>query len=96
MTCECKRDIEQKLLERFVDQTPGRGHKVELQGYGFAVVGNTMIVMPSTSYEAVALVPLKKGGEKSKKITGLMAFTFCPFCGVRVRDDAAHGKGGQG
>lgn len=87
MTCDCKQDIEQKLLERFVEQSPGRDHKVELQGYGMAVVGNTLAIMPYMNYEASAVVPRKAGGEKPKKITGLMSFTFCPFCGTKVRDE---------
>ena len=80
--CDCKKDIEAKLLERFVEQTPAaEGHKVKLQGYGliFGAAASERAYMP---IEATASHLLKKGGMKSKTTKQNMFFNFCPFCGV--------------
>jgi hypothetical protein len=83
--CDCKSDIEAKLTERFAQKEPkGRGHQVELQGYGMVIIDNTAKVLPCMTYEAFAYMPLVKGGERPKKSTGSMFFTYCPFCGERV------------
>lgn len=83
--CDCKKDLEAKLTERYQAQEPtGRDHKVTLQGYGFALVGNTMQLRGYLPYQTFARVQMKKGGEKPKKTTGSMFFSFCPFCGEKV------------
>lgn len=86
MTCNCKTDLEAKLTERFKEATPdARDHKVTLQGYGFGIRDNTMVMQPYMNYEGFSYVPLKKGGEKPKKVTGSMIFSYCPFCGVNLK-----------
>ena len=85
MTCDCKTELEAKLTERFKAASPdSRDHKVTLEGYGFGIRDNTMVLQPYMNYKAFAFTPLKKGGEKPKKTIGNMVFTFCPFCGVRL------------
>lgn len=92
MTCNCKADLEAKLTERFVKGLPeATEHKVELQGYGFAMVGNSLKVMPHTTAHGTALHTLKKGGTKLKTVKQTMAFSFCPFCGVALGSFAAEG-----
>lgn len=86
MTCNCKTELEAKLTERFKAQTPdSRDHKVKLEGYGFGIINNTMILQPYMTYEAFSYVPLKNGGEKPKKMKGNMMFSFCPFCGTSLK-----------
>ena len=83
--CDCKKELEAKLTERYRAQEPdAREHKVALQGYGIALVGNTMLLRGLMPYETFARVPLSKGGEKPKKTKGSMFFSFCPFCGEKV------------
>jgi hypothetical protein len=89
MSCNCKQEIEEKLTERFKAATPdARDHKVTLDGYGFGVVDNVMVMQPYFNYTGFSYVPLKKGGEKPKKVTGNMIFSFCPFCGVSLKGGA--------
>jgi hypothetical protein len=79
--CECRKEIEAKLLDQFKAQAPeATGHTVSLDGYGWNL--NTGGESQATRYEAIAVYPLKKGGAKSKTIRGNMVFNFCPFCGV--------------
>ena len=86
--CDCRKQIEAKLLEHFKANAPTAvDHEVELQGYGFAVVDNTMTMRPYAPYKASALFPLKRGGTKPKTRTGFMSFSFCPYCGEKI--DAA-------
>jgi len=81
--CNCKKELEEKLTERFKGASPeAADHSVKLQGYGFVIIGNTMKHRGYMEYKTFANVTLKKGGLKSKKTTGSMFFSFCPFCGV--------------
>lgn len=80
--CDCRKDIEVKLTERFKEAAPdATGHEVALQGYGFAIVDSVMTMKPYMPYTTAADFPMKKGGTKRKKQTGNMVFSFCPFCG---------------
>jgi hypothetical protein len=83
--CDCKKQIEAKLLEHFKASAPeAADHEIELEGYGLAVVDNTMTVRPFAPYKAAALFPLKKGGMKRNVKTGVMGFSFCPYCGEKL------------
>lgn len=85
--CNCKSEIEAKLLERFKTQQPDASqHKVTLKGYGFGVEekSGALVVRGFIPYEAFALVPLKKGGSKPKKTMGNMFFSYCPYCGAKT------------
>jgi hypothetical protein len=87
MTCNCKSELEAKLTENFKSATPdARDHKVELKGYGFGIIKNKLILQPYFEYEGFSYVPLKKGGEKPKKIIGNMIFSYCPFCGTALKE----------
>lgn len=87
--CECRKDIESRLTERFVGQAPqATEHKVTLQGYAY-ILGATVSERPYMEYKATAVHPLKKGGTKAKSETGSMLFNFCPFCGVKLDTGAA-------
>lgn len=89
MTCECKQDIEKRLLERFKGQEPdAKDHGVELSGYTFVIIGNKMESRGYMPIHVTAEHPLKKGGFKYKKQTQNMVFTYCPFCGVKYEAEA--------
>lgn len=88
--CDCRKDLETKLTERYQTQEPAaRDHKVKLQGYGVVLAGNQFAERGYMPYETFALVSLKKGGEKPKKTTGSMFFSFCPFCGESIAQGSA-------
>ena len=83
--CDCKDRLEAQLTERFAASKPeAHDHKVTLEGYGFSIHENAMVLRGFMPYTAFAFVPLKKGGEKPQKIKGNMIFSFCPFCGEKL------------
>lgn len=85
MNCTCKTDIEAMLLDRFKAENPtALNHRVELKGYLFSIVGNTMVLKPSMAAECEAQMPAKGGGTKAKRSKLNMVFSFCPFCGEKV------------
>lgn len=84
-TCNCKSELEAALLERFKTNAPeATDHGVELAGYSFVIVANTMHSVPYMEVRTSAMHPLKKGGTRLKKGTTNMFFTYCPFCGKKV------------
>lgn len=83
--CDCKTTIEAKLLEKFKAKHPdAAGHKVTLEGYGLTLQGKTMRLQPYMPVKFGAGHPTKAGPERWKNQRGTMAFTFCPFCGVKL------------
>lgn len=83
-TCECKKDIEERLLARFKETAPeASGHSTVLTGYALVLQGNSLLQKPCMEIKAKASFPLKKGGAKEKTITENMIFNYCPFCGVK-------------
>lgn len=89
MSCNCKSEIEAKLLDRFKQQAPdATDHKVRLTGYTL-LLGETITAAPYMEFEATANHPLKKGGFKEKRERQNMIFNYCPFCGASVKRGAA-------
>lgn len=85
-TCNCKTEIEAKLLERVKASAPkASDHSASLAGYGLAIVGNKMLRLPRMEVRVSAMHPVKKGGARLKRSTMSMFFTYCPFCGVKVQ-----------
>ena len=85
LTCNCQKELEVKLTERFKENVPdARDHKVRLQGYGFVVGKEAIVARGYMPYRASATHPLKKGGEKEKSTVGNMFFSYCPFCGLKA------------
>lgn len=83
MKCNCKQELETKLLGNFKANHPeALGHELSLQGYGFVIVGNQMDSRGCMEIQSTAEYPLKKGGTKERTIKQSMFFSFCPFCGV--------------
>jgi hypothetical protein len=88
--CNCKAEIEAQLLERFKAKYPdAQDHRVSLQGYVFAISGNTMTLHPYMPIKYGARHTNKKTGrEVWKNEKGNMVFSFCPFCGQNFAKDA--------
>lgn len=85
MNCNCRSDIEAKLLERFKSEQPtGENHAVSISGYGFCIVDNKMIMRPFAEVMKSADMPKKSGGWTLKRSKLNMYFSYCPFCGKPV------------
>ena len=86
MNCNCKKDLEAKLLERFKTSSPeAQDHSTEIKGYGFVMADGGMKVKGFMEVEQRAAFPVKKTGVcKQKKVQMSMFFSFCPFCGVKA------------
>lgn len=87
--CDCKKDIETKLLERFVSQAPDAiEHSARLVGYSL-IIGNRIEQKGCMTIELSAAHPLKKGGYKTKTERSNMIFNYCPFCGEKYEKGGA-------
>jgi len=85
MNCNCRDELEAKLVENFKAHAPeATDHKAKLRGYGFALIGNRMEMRGYMEVEAKATYQLKKGGSKEKTIKQSMFFSYCPFCGAKA------------
>jgi hypothetical protein len=88
MSCDCRENIEKKLLTRFKEQEPdAKDHHVRLDGYCFVIINNNdfdsngrMVI------ESEAIFKLKNGKTKLKKSKQNMLFTYCPFCAKPYED----------
>lgn len=82
--CTCRKDIEEKLLNRFKEQAPeATGHEARLQGYAIIFGDAGVKEKGCMPFKLTATYPLKSGGFKQKKTEQNMIFTCCPFCGVK-------------
>ncbi|WP_367846426.1 hypothetical protein [Rhodoferax sp. WC2427] len=80
--CNCRADIEAKLLARFKEQSPeASDHGVSLEGYAFLLGNAGMRTQAYMPFKQAAMFPLKKGGAKLQTKHINMMFSFCPFCG---------------
>lgn len=87
MACDCRKELEAKLLERFKTQTPGaKSHEAQLKGYSIALFGDAWSLVGVMPIELIAEHPLKKGGFRVKRETSNMIFTYCPFCGKKYNE----------
>lgn len=91
MNCNCKTELEAKLTERLKSSAPdGTDHSVTLEGYGFGMTPGLGIVMVGCMpFTEVHQTTTKVGAPKTKKRTGSMVFSFCPFCGKSAKAEAA-------
>lgn len=86
--CECRADIEKRLLTRFQEMAPdAKDHSASLDGYSLTIVKNVWTSLPSMPIKMTAQHPLKKGGFKRKTETSTIMFNYCPFCGVKLDND---------
>ena len=90
MNCNCKKELEEKLTQRFKEQNPEAAqHGCVIGGYGLALVGNRMEQRGFMEVKSTAKFPLKKGGIKEKTLNQSMFFSYCPFCGVSATGETA-------
>lgn len=88
--CNCKDDIEKRLLSRFITQHPeAKEHSARLSGYSLVIIENTIKQKGCMPIELTAAHPLKKGGFKAKTDRSNMIFSYCPFCGDKYEKEAA-------
>ncbi len=88
--CTCRNDIEKKLLARVIEQKPeAKDHAASLKGYVFGFKGNTLVMSPVMPLEVTYEQELKKkpGEYRTKKEKMNMFFSFCPFCGVNLKEE---------
>ena len=79
MSCNCRQELEEKLLERFKEQEPdAKDHCVSLNKYVFTF--GKCLEKGCFTIELEALFLLKNGKKKLKKSKQSMLFTYCPFC----------------
>lgn len=88
MTCNCKSDLEARLLDRAKEQLPdSKNHEVRMTGYALVFNDtNGMDFLGSMPVEIQHTVVVKKTGcDRVKKDKTNFIFTYCPFCGVRYK-----------
>lgn len=89
MTCNCKAELEVKLLERLIETSPSNTftHRVALQGYAYAIGGTDGAVVEKPFMpvkNTVSRIVKKTGLMKDQSHISNMVFSYCPFCGVKV------------
>jgi hypothetical protein len=86
--CNCREELETQFTESFKKLQPDAvNHNVSLGDmYQIFITKKSMDIIerPVAKIIATADFPMKKGGYKSKRITDLIKFKFCPFCGVEI------------
>ena len=85
--CNCKKELEAKLLDNFISKFPDvKEHSVELKGYCLGITDKGLVLRSYMPYSYEADYPLKKGGYKHKKQEGNFVFSYCPFCGGKIKE----------
>ena len=85
--CDCRKDIEGRLLDRVKGQVPegSKDLSVALGGYAFLMGEGTLEMKNVMPINIEYQVPVKKqpGAFKRKKQTMNMTGNFCMFCGEK-------------
>ncbi len=86
MACNCKSDLEAKVVDRLKEEYPeGENHQASLgANYLYALEDFGQLGRMEFANEVV--VTTKKGTKRTIKPKLSMVFTFCPFCGVRYKE----------
>lgn len=94
MTCNCKSTLTEKMLDRVKEQLPdSKNHAVEITGYTLVFGENEagQSTLKSCGFMHVEIkhtVTVKKTGlDRIKKDKTSLVFTYCPFCGVRYKEE---------
>ena len=91
--CDCKDNIEDKLLEIFKQNQPAAtNHSIKLMSYTL-ILGNQLAQLGFMEAEQTANFSLKKGGEKQRKAKINIIFTYCPFCGDKYATETVNEGG---
>lgn len=90
MSCDCKKTFTEKFLEKVKAEYPtSTDHKVEIENYAivFSKNGNCMSLKGFMPVVVQHKVIVKKTGlSKVKKEKTSLLFSYCPFCGVDLRE----------
>lgn len=82
--CNCRSEIEKKLLDRLKQQQPeAQDHLVEIKGYAL-LFGDTLESKPYLPIEGSYKLTNKNGELKLKKLKDSMIASYCPFCGISL------------
>lgn len=85
--CNCRTDIEERLLTRIKERFPdSKDHQVELGGYTF-ILGETLSLKPAMPIIGSHVTTAKSGKKTVKKIKENMIANFCPFCGQSLKKE---------
>lgn len=89
MKCECRKEIEARLLARFIENNPGtENHRVSLKGYTLIFGDGTLKEAPFMPFVTSHLVTAPKtGNARERKQETNMLFNYCPFCGISLKDN---------
>lgn len=81
--CNCHSDVEKKLTAMFTEQAPAGSEQfeIELQGFLFSLVGNTLTHRSSSAVHVSYMAPKKSGGMKKVNQKTFVRASYCPFCG---------------
>lgn len=92
--CTCKEDVSAKLLEHARKKNPDHtAHEVTLEGYGLVLTNSEAVEKPFMPVTVEALRTTKGRIERKTKSRLNMFFSFCPFCGVLLKDEAQASRG---
>lgn len=86
--CNCRSEIEAKLLDRVKEQAPeaSRAHKAELQGFVFGLTDKGITMRNGLTAAAEWEQRNKAGDFKLKKVKQSVRGTYCMFCGEKYDD----------
>lgn len=88
MQCDCQTKIAEILATHVKKKLP-EGYQdfdAKLDGYGFAMQGDTLVSPFMIGYRGEVQVPKKGGGGmKRQKIDTTVTASFCPFCGMAAK-----------
>ena len=86
MQCECRKDLEQKMLENFKRQNPdAQDVSVSMAGYAFQLVGNGMRMVNVMPCKIIYKNTVKRTGQqKDRQKTINIAGNYCMFCGQKL------------
>lgn len=93
MQCECRKEIEARLLARFKEQNPSSAnHKVRLTGYTMLFGSDHLEERAAGLFIANHDVTAKNGNVRNRRIEQSMLFNYCPFCGKSAtKQEVSHG-----
>jgi len=87
--CNCRTEITEELIDRFKKNAPtAQDISIEINGYAL-IFGDTLSSKPFLPIEGTYKLPNKNGELKAKKLKDYLVASFCPFCGVSLKEKPA-------
>lgn len=88
--CNCIKETEKRLFEHFERENKDKERKlisVDLLGISIHFLPPTGITVTHNEVEVIYEKPKKGGGVKTTKWKPYVSHTFCPFCGVKYKEE---------